>query len=293
MYLVTLPPLAPSPSGMPSSMSPVGCPTVQYGERRHSRCGGGARSGPDRVPDHRCVPASPARRGRLPAAVELGPPGAASHQLAASGLGGRRPMVLPVSDHGAIPQELLPLPRVYDPDHSAVLETTLADLAVAGPGVVDWLVERFGLEGETRDATWTRLASEPVHEGTWRWPRNRPTAGVPRSLDRASRGWPGVQQTPWLHPAAGRASPRPVRPGAHRRGRDRRDCCHTGCVALPRAARASWPFSPLRGHHRSHRGRSGTPGASSGSVAASRARAWPWRWTRRGRWSSSRCPARR
>jgi hypothetical protein len=81
--------------------------------------------------------------------------------------GGAGATVLPLDDHDAIPQRLLPLLRSYDPDGVAVHARTVADLAVADPGIVDRLVEQYGFEGETRDATWTRLANEPVHDGPW------------------------------------------------------------------------------------------------------------------------------
>ena len=81
--------------------------------------------------------------------------------------GGAGAAVLPVNDHGALPEALLPLLRAYDPDHVAVHETLVADLAVVEPGVADRLVKRAGLEGETADATWARLANEPVHDGPW------------------------------------------------------------------------------------------------------------------------------
>lgn len=79
--------------------------------------------------------------------------------------GGAGATVLPLDDHGAIPQCLLPLLRAYDPDGVAVLVMPVADLAVGDPAVVDRLVERFSLEGETRDATWARIADEPVYDG--------------------------------------------------------------------------------------------------------------------------------
>jgi hypothetical protein len=81
--------------------------------------------------------------------------------------GGAGATLLPLDDHGAIPQCLLPLLRTYDPDGVAVNAMTVADIAVADPGIVDRLVERFGFEGETRDATWARIASEPVQDGPW------------------------------------------------------------------------------------------------------------------------------
>ncbi len=81
--------------------------------------------------------------------------------------GGAGATVLPLDDHGAIPQCLLPLLRTFDPDGVAVHARTVADLAVADPGVVDRLVEQFGFEGETRDATWARIASEPVQDEPW------------------------------------------------------------------------------------------------------------------------------
>jgi hypothetical protein len=61
--------------------------------------------------------------------------------------GGAGATLLPLDDHGAIPQCLLPLLRTYDPDGVAVNAMTVADIAVADPGIVDRLVERFGFEG--------------------------------------------------------------------------------------------------------------------------------------------------
>jgi hypothetical protein len=79
--------------------------------------------------------------------------------------GGAGDTLLPLDDQGAIPQCLLPLLRAYDPDGVAVHAMTVADLAVADPSVVDRLVERFGFEGETRDATWARIANQPIQDG--------------------------------------------------------------------------------------------------------------------------------
>jgi hypothetical protein len=100
--------------------------------------------------------------------------------------GGAGATILPLDDRGAIPRCLLPLLRAYDPDVVAVHAMTVADLAVADPRVVDRLVERFGLEGETRDATWARIADEPI--------RDRPSELAAEQIDGWCSPFKGLQQ---------------------------------------------------------------------------------------------------
>ena len=100
--------------------------------------------------------------------------------------GGAGATILPLEDHGAIPRCLLPLLRAYDPDGVAVHAMTVGDLAVADPRVIDRLVERFGLEGETRDATWARIADEPI--------RDRPSELAAEQIDGWCSPFKGLQQ---------------------------------------------------------------------------------------------------
>ena len=100
--------------------------------------------------------------------------------------GGAGATILPLDDRGAIPRCLLPLLRAYDPDVVAVHAMTVGDLAVADPSVVDRLVERYGLEGETRDATWARIVDEPV--------RDRPSDVTAEQIDGWCSPFKGLQQ---------------------------------------------------------------------------------------------------
>jgi hypothetical protein len=100
--------------------------------------------------------------------------------------GGAGATILPIDDHGAIPRCLLPLLRAYDPDRVAVHAMTVGDLAVADPRVVDRLVERYGLEGETPDATWARIADEPI--------RDRPSELAAEQIDGWCSPFKGLQQ---------------------------------------------------------------------------------------------------
>ncbi len=121
--------------------------------------------------------------------------------------GGAGAAVLPINDDGALPEALLPLLRAYDPDHVAVYEMIVADLAVMEPDAHDRLVKRARLEGETVDATRARVANEPIEDGPWELIANQidgwcsPFKGLQqdaRSYDRAQvdvlcrSGQPGV-----------------------------------------------------------------------------------------------------
>lgn len=84
--------------------------------------------------------------------------------------GGQGAVLLPVAEtpaHAQVADALLPLLRLYDPDHVAGLLPTLADAAHMDPSVVNDLVTRCALPGEDPDATWQRLSSQSLPAPGW------------------------------------------------------------------------------------------------------------------------------
>ncbi|MER7179119.1 hypothetical protein ABT404_06495 [Streptomyces hyaluromycini] len=76
--------------------------------------------------------------------------------------GGSGAVVLPVAEMSAtatVADALLPLLRLYDPDHVAGLLPTLADAAHMDPSSVDQVLAQYAAGGEDREATWQRLRS--------------------------------------------------------------------------------------------------------------------------------------
>ncbi|MCC9711811.1 hypothetical protein E4N62_45340 [Streptomyces sp. MNU76] len=80
--------------------------------------------------------------------------------------GGAAAVVLPVhgmpSAQATVADVLLPLLRLHDPDHIALLQLALSDLAVVDPSVVDTMVARFGGQDEDTDTVWQRLSPMPL-----------------------------------------------------------------------------------------------------------------------------------
>ncbi|WP_327593403.1 hypothetical protein [Streptomyces chartreusis] len=84
--------------------------------------------------------------------------------------GGSGAVVLPLldmSEEATAAEALLPLLRLYDPDHVAGLQPTLADAAHMDPSVVSRVVARYAATGEDSDAAWRRLSSEVLRSPGW------------------------------------------------------------------------------------------------------------------------------
>ncbi|MGW6586379.1 hypothetical protein [Streptomyces globisporus] len=84
--------------------------------------------------------------------------------------GGAGAVLLPVAETSAQAQAadaLLPLLRLYDPDHVAGLLPTLADAAHMDPSVISHMVARCALPGEDPDAAWQRLSSHALSAPGW------------------------------------------------------------------------------------------------------------------------------
>ncbi|SHH33103.1 hypothetical protein [Streptomyces sp. 3214.6] len=84
--------------------------------------------------------------------------------------GGAGAVLLPVAEASGQVQAadaLLPLLRLYDPDHVAGLLPTLADAAHMDPSVISRMVTRYALPDEAPDAAWRRLSSQSLPTPGW------------------------------------------------------------------------------------------------------------------------------
>ncbi|MFD5862803.1 hypothetical protein [Streptomyces chartreusis] len=84
--------------------------------------------------------------------------------------GGSGAVVLPVpglSERAEVAAALLPLLRLYDPDHVAGLVPTLADAAHMDRSVIDRVAAQHALPGEDSGATWQRLSCQTLRTPGW------------------------------------------------------------------------------------------------------------------------------